>query len=132
MAALTNMSNLFRSSRGSGVLNLQGRELKEVPREVIKPFDSLAADEKAFAVVLLSRLNLNDNELQSLPEVCTRRHCHRCDHHHHYRHRHHRRRHHHHGRHRHRHRTATSSSSTTATTTTTTAATAAQYPTHHS
>jgi Leucine-rich repeat (LRR) protein len=68
MAALANMGNLFRSSRGSGVLNLQGRELKEVPREVIKPFDNLAADEKAFAVVLLSRLNLNDNELQSLPE----------------------------------------------------------------
>ncbi len=49
------------------MLNLQGMELSRVPREVVHPFDHLEAGESSQYVVLLTRLNLQDNEIDRLP-----------------------------------------------------------------
>ena len=66
MAALDlKLSNALKSSRASGVLNLQGKGLTAIPIQVLEPFEHLESDEKAFKVQLLSRLNIADNEVLS-------------------------------------------------------------------
>ena len=58
MAALSRRPEMFRKSRQTGTLNLQGMGLTRIPKEVIHPFDHLEKDESSQYVVLLTRLNL--------------------------------------------------------------------------
>ncbi len=61
---------LFRKSRQTGVINLEGMELKRVPKEIVHPFDYLEAGESSQYVVLLTRLNLQDNGMNSDLALC--------------------------------------------------------------
>jgi len=55
-------------SRKNGKCNLQGYELTEIPPQLLAPFDNLEGNELPQYVMLLKTLNLNDNELTSIPD----------------------------------------------------------------
>ena len=70
MAAImtrSEINELCKKSRSTGSLTLQGAGLKKIPPQVVHPFDNLVAGESSQYVVLLTRLNLQDNEIDRLP-----------------------------------------------------------------
>mmetsp|Transcript_39827 Transcript_39827/g.89243 ORF Transcript_39827/g.89243 Transcript_39827/m.89243 type:complete len:150 (+) Transcript_39827:35-484(+) len=69
MAAFGATPAMYRKSRQTGTLNLAGFDLKEIPAEILSPFDHLDEGESSQYVVLLNRLNLQDNEISVLPEA---------------------------------------------------------------
>ena len=58
MAAFGATPVMYRKSRQTGTLNLAGFDLKEIPAEILSPFDHLDEGESSQYVVLLNRLNL--------------------------------------------------------------------------
>jgi hypothetical protein len=55
-------------SRKNGKCNLQGCELKDIPIELMAPFDHLDGNELPQYVSMLTKLSLSDNEISVIPD----------------------------------------------------------------
>ena len=63
-----NHASAIIQSRKNGKLNLQGYGLHEIPEEVMDPFGNLETTELPQYVSMVTRANLQDNEISELPE----------------------------------------------------------------
>lgn len=67
MAQFT-LAPVYRASRQNGVLSCNGKGLTAIPQEMLYPQDHLTDGERAYLLVALTRVLLDDNEIEAWPD----------------------------------------------------------------